>query len=1718
MAKFLFLGVQMKWTGILVLFSLDLWVYADELGRPTKFWGDNDIQVKNNHQESLRHIFRKYCDSTHIKDCDRGYYMERSGPHRGQCVPCKCNGLSNDCEPHTGKCLNCQFNTAGDHCERCMEGYYGSAALRTCRMCPCPLADPSNSFAIGCLRVGDEFECLCKPGYSGVRCESCALGYYGNPLVERGSCQPCDCDHGYVCDPQTGDCFEADDPHTGNCYECDICVIKLMNDLEAMDKEWDTLKNQLEPFSRNVTSYTGLEELEDAIADTKVLVWRYTASVFALQPKVLELETDIKSVKDDLTVLNDKAIETSCTAVQLLKILDQTYQRGDNLRSESVNLLRKIQEFLDELKRSNHTGGNTEELTRMLKEARWMLEKMRRHSCRVQRELANQELRKAQTLLNLILNNLMVPLNGSLVVADRIGKNLMDRMEDLRDIQEAVIDAQLDVIKANGVNKLNEEQLKNVLKQLKVLRKNQGNIIDNVNMTRKTLKETMDLQEIMDSLTEEMSHLAALIDGAKTDLDAKLELLSIAVTKEGIVRRAEEHAQELTKLAMDFQMIILTITNTTAVQKAIEAIRAFTDITDAIKEAEAAANRAKEAADQAFKDVQEQDLQNKVTDLKNHANTLLVKAKEAEIQLEDVTQKCEAYKNLIQQAKDKQNELKQVLRDVLERMNNIRREDIDVLIIQAKEGASDVNATASDAINRMQNISEELSKMNISSEDSNLDNLLDGVNKTLTELDQSFPSLIDTLHKVENQSEHLPDSTNISSSIQRIKEMIEETRDAANRIRGPILFSGDGHIELRLPKDLEDFRAFTVLNLTLHQPKPRGDGRRRRQLADEDDQFVLYFGNRHTVKDFIGLVVRNDVLFCVYKLGSNIYEMETSKITKSNNINAFMDRVDFRRVYQDAQVIYTQIFTSTEPKELPPMTNRPRNRNGLLDLDPNEVVLYVGGYPSNFTPPVELQYPGFKGCIEFTTLNDHILSLFNFRRAVNIKKNDVCRRGKVSTLGDYFDGTGYGKVEISSWNSFIKFFVLSHQVDAVLFYMGDENSHFFVTLEGGYIVLRGENNGTIIVEKSKLKVFPQTKFIQIRMTMSDRRPTTIVVTDYINIFLGYVKGLFNEAYIGGVPIAVREKYNIFLPSLRGCVNNLQVDIASTFTEEVGIVQGCPNPLLGSREAMFEFGSSLSMSPTVKDTDNETMVSFGFKTSQENIPALMLTGGMKNEFLLSLKDGFVEMSDRKEKLTSRNKCEIGKWHYITAYRSSVGMQLNVDNTDIEDPPSSSTFDELGENVILGEGLFEGCLRNLYIRSLQSDYIPADLSSFNQTGSVSLGFCKSKHHRLDTTRKRARHARIKGFIETETEQSVTDRTGREKGSFRQGCRNPKSVKHTYHLGSNSQSQFKINQEELHNRPHFSLDIRTTSSEGLLLHISGKHGVPLVILYLYDGKVKLSVGADEVISSQKINDGDWHKIKFRMEKHKFHLAVDGVRTLDGQQLQGSTHELRSPVYVGHGQLQTFDKTYGEVPQKSIIGCIRDLMVSQVLFGLPAVNHGVMPCFEGVTEKGAYFAGNGAHLVLEKYLITGSTYDLAFEIRPRDPTGLLFHKSDNRGRVLTLFLKRGKVVVKANDGKHRYGTALTPTRPLCGAFHSVIVSIRRKTIELRVDEATSRVRRRSVSGPSAQGTIYIGGVSEKVSGVEMQTSYTGCLRNIRLNQNPVSFEDVNVFGPINTSECPME
>lgn len=50
-------------------------------------------------------------------------------------------------------------------------------------------------------------------------------------------------------------------------------------------------------------------------------------------------------------------------------------------------------------------------------------------------------------------------------------------------------------------------------------------------------------------------------------------------------------------------------------------------------------------------------------------------------------------------------------------------------------------------------------------------------------------------------------------------------------------------------------------------------------------------------------------------------------------------------------------------------------------------------------PPHKLDYPHYEGCIELDNLNEHIISLYNFKRTFNLNTTEVqpCRRYDINT-------------------------------------------------------------------------------------------------------------------------------------------------------------------------------------------------------------------------------------------------------------------------------------------------------------------------------------------------------------------------------------------------------------------------------------------------------------------------------------------------------------------------------------------------------------------------------------------------------------------------------------------------------------------------------------------------------------------------------------------------
>ncbi|XP_075820726.1 laminin subunit beta-2 [Microtus pennsylvanicus] len=151
----------------------------------------------------------------HCDHCQRGQW---GFPN---CRPCACNGRADECDTRTGACLGCRDYTGGEHCERCIAGFHGDPRLPyggQCRPCPCPEGPGSQRhFATSCHRDGysQQIVCHCRSGYTGLRCEACAPGHFGDPSKPGGRCQLCEC-NGNI-DPMDP---EACDPHTGQCLRC----------------------------------------------------------------------------------------------------------------------------------------------------------------------------------------------------------------------------------------------------------------------------------------------------------------------------------------------------------------------------------------------------------------------------------------------------------------------------------------------------------------------------------------------------------------------------------------------------------------------------------------------------------------------------------------------------------------------------------------------------------------------------------------------------------------------------------------------------------------------------------------------------------------------------------------------------------------------------------------------------------------------------------------------------------------------------------------------------------------------------------------------------------------------------------------------------------------------------------------------------------------------------------------------------------------------------------------------------------------------------------------------------------------------------------------------------------------------------------------------------------------------------------------------------------
>lgn len=1545
----------------------------------------------------------------------------------------------------------------------------------------------------------------------------------------RGSCQPCKCNgNGNNCDPKTGVCKNTLEPGDTNtdeqCQECDSCAQTLLQDLEKLDDELARIKAQLDNASASASSQDRLKKLEKAIAETKTLVNQFSSAINTQKSRVGQLEEDTINLSDDISTLGEKADERTADADKALADVEKTHKKAKDLDSEVRNILKKIQDLLDRLKEAGTSGDTVpnENLGKMLEDAQRMVNEMKDRNFTPQKTAAEKERDQAKKLLDYIKANVSKQCDQNEAAADKIRGLLKSYEDKLKDLDEALKEATDLVKKANTQNGLNAQALKDLQKRIDDLKTEKKIVEDQMNMAKNELQKTDDLVKMLTDSKTEYEHLAAQLDGAKTDLTKKVNEISKVAAKENIVVAAEEHAKSLAKLAKELEDAVKNASGRTEVRNAKDAIDAYKNITDAINAAEAAANEAEDAADKALNNVNNQKLTERAKVLKENGQKLLQNAKNADENLKDASDDLTNLAERLENADKKKKALQKDLLDAQNQLNDIKRDDIGRTIDEAKRKAAAANDTSKDTMDKLNAIKNEIDKINVTPGDSNLNNVLDDVDESVKNLLKTIPSLDEKISEVENLTSQLSPINNITENIKKIKELIEQARDAANRIVIPMKFTGDGHVELRPPKNLDDLKAYTSLSLSLQRPAGRGDGRRRRQTREKADMFVLYLGNRDPSKNYIGMVLIDNVLYGVYKLNGVEYKMKTGYITTSSSEPAKFDKVDLRRIYQDAQMILTKDITANTPS--PPITSSEQGKENknLLDLSPSDIVFYVGGYPANFTPPPSLNYPMYKGCIEFSSFNDKVVSLYNFQKAEKINLETPCKRYVPPTDSYYFEGTGYGKINIEKTGNILLIGMNVHtrSENGLLLHIGSEDHYFTVTMEKGFIVLHSNLLEAPLTSENKL--FPTNDFVEMLIisNIQGKMAVRFAKKEVIMAQVSYQHNKFKEYYVGGAPQEIKERDNITMQPFKGCMKNLR--LSNNFVpiaEQVGISKGCPMESLAIRKAEFSLGSSLSGDLAGFSLDNDVTVSLGFK-STENQGLILQDKKQANGMNLALENGYVTLGFNNKMWKSNKQYNDGQWHYLTVTRITGSVELFIDDEDKGQEQSGSTpIPDTDGSLFLGREKFKGCVSNLYTRRPENLYKAEDLSKFTASGDVFLDVCTADS----------------------PAQLMLDRISKKDAAMQvineslSACASPALVHNAYRLGGPVSSlSYSLPLQVLQPRPHFSLDVRTRSAEGLLFFAATRGGRSHLALYMSKGRIRLSVGSHkEIFNREKYNDGKWHSVIFSLERKKFRLVVDGIRAQDGQLKSPevtSMQQFVSPVYLGSTPVSLHKELKSKgLPKHSVSGCIRNFKMNGAPMSNPTTNHGAGPCFEGPTQRGAYFSGNGAHVVINDSFVVGSGFELLFNIRPRSQTGLLLHVGDSSrsqygaatGHYFSVYMLRGEVVAQVNNGKGEFMVSVKPKASLCdGMFHKISVIKRKNVVQLHVDTVDNyKIGPPSSTTTLTKDSLYVGGIPElsMQQMLPVTSSFVGCIQDLRINGDSISLDRLSgVFGAVNLKECP--
>ncbi|XP_010154204.1 PREDICTED: laminin subunit alpha-3-like, partial [Eurypyga helias] len=965
--------------------------------------------------------------------------------------------------------------------------------------------------------------------------------------------------------------------------------------------------------------------------------------------------------------------------------------------------------------------------------------------------------------------------------------------------------------------------------------------------------------------------------------------------------------------------------------------------------------------------------------------------------------------------------------------------------------------------------------------------------------------LPDLFSKIESINQQLMPISNISENVHRIRELIQQARDAANKVAIPMRFNGSSGVEVRPPSNLEDLKGYTSLSFFLQRPQTKLDTTQR-----ASNKFVLYLGNKDASKDYIGMAVKGGHLTCVYNLGDGDVEIDVQPfVTQSEAEEAVMDQVKFERIYQYVKLNYIKAATSTSPEYGSPVTASSGGSDTLLNLDPSTVVFYVGGYPSDFRPPRKLDYPGYEGCIELDNLNEHIVSLYNFKRTFNLNTTEVqpCRRYKEETDQSYFEGTGYASVKLkeSNTHSQVRYeqTIETTADEGIVFFAAKEDQFISVLIKDGHTVFKYKVGSELPKEIETNATVNDGTYKQIHLVLARSKNTVHVSPDIkanIKVFL------FTKYYLGGIPPSLRKRFNISTRPFRGCMKNVKnPNTASViFDETVGVSKKCSDDWKLIRSAAFSKKGTLSLSAAGFPFPKDFQVAFGFQT-MASIGTLLNYNLWPNILTIFLRPGFVIAKMGETEIKLEKKYEDGSMHYVTVIKTDNTVRLLVDDGSSSASIDSARAQALVEPIKFGGDNFEGCISNIFIKRAGQLPEVQNLVNYTAKTGVSLGACRIyeklepmllKEFKNPLRFRMLKDEKYLDYLKAAKVQNHQNHTLPTRFSV---------SSEAYLLGNtpNSFISYRFSPPPSTDRLHFSVDVRTQSSRGLIVFMEEKSEGSYMALHISKGRFVFTLVSGgkrvKIKSSIKYNDGQWHTVVFSTDGKTARLLVDGLRAQHGRLATNSAISIKPPIYVGG--LPSLKRQ--NIPTNSFKGCLRNFKMNGKVMNTPQQINGVLPCLDVPIDTGIYFFNEGGYITFGN-LLMGLDFRIVFTIRPRSSTGILLHAGSKRDNYLTIYMAGGKVIASGNSGVGEFQTSVTPKHPLSdGQWHTIAVSQKENTVQLEVGTQSNSTTGLPPSPPRrVHQPLYFGNIPANLDTLwlPVKDPFFGCLRNININNKHVS------------------